>query len=361
MTIFTATNILNAYKKARKSRKDKQEVYMFDQNLERRLLDVIDDLKNRKYKHWKYREIVLYDSKKRYIFSPNFRDHILHHLVYAQTYDILDKKMTHYTFACRKWYGSHKAIKDLQKIIKKEKRRLEKSSFSDEKLYYLKLDFSKYFFSINHLFLKEKIRKVVIDEELLYCVDTIIDSYKSPWNYNNLLKENDFYINEENKWLPIWWIISQLFANFYLNDLDQFIKHKLKLRFVRYMDDIVLLGTKTELNFAKIKIFDFVKKEKLILNPKKISFNLVDDWLKFVWYRIKNFKIYVWKRMRLSLLKFKDSLNDFYKTDIKINKNDKLRIRSKLYSRFWSFKNSCFWENYLKDVFEKDIENLMSV
>jgi hypothetical protein len=70
MTIFTAKNILEAYNLARKSRKNKQEVYMFEQNLEERLNKMINDLKNRKYIHGEYKEIVLYDSKKRYIFSP---------------------------------------------------------------------------------------------------------------------------------------------------------------------------------------------------------------------------------------------------------------------------------------------------
>lgn len=347
MTIFTATNILDAYKLARKSRKTKQEVYMFEQNLEKRLLDILDDLKNKKYVHGKYREIILYDTKKRFIFSPHFKDHIVHHLLYKQIYYLLDSKMTHSTFACRKWYGSHRAIKYLQKIIKKEEK-----SCTYEKLYYLKLDFSKYFFSINHKLLKEKIRKFVDDEEILYLVDIIIDSYKSPSNYDDLLKYKDFYIKQKNKWLPIWWIISQLFANFYLNDLDQFIKHNLKLRFVRYMDDIVIIWTKNDLNLAKQEIFEFVEKEKLILNPKKTSFNLVDDTIKFVWYKIKNWKIFVWKRMILKLLKFNDKLKEFNKLKLNLTKQDTLRIRSMLYSRFWSFKNSSFWENYLKKVFK---------
>jgi RNA-directed DNA polymerase len=102
--IFTARNILNAYKLARKSRKNKQEVYMFDQNLERRLIQMLEDLKNKRYVHEKYKEIILYDSKKRYIYSPSFKDHIFHHLVYKQIYKVLDSKMVDSTFACRKGY-----------------------------------------------------------------------------------------------------------------------------------------------------------------------------------------------------------------------------------------------------------------
>ena len=385
MTIFTATNIMNAYKLARKSRKNKQEVYLFEQNLEERLLKMLGDLKEKKYIHWKYKEIILFDSKKRYIFSPNFRDHIFHHLIYKQIYDVLDNKMVHTSFACRKWYWSHKCVKYLNKMIIKEERRLKKSSFSwlkkDKKmfssplrkgiigefenmnwkedkglkpsvnqLYYLKIDFSKYFFSVNHEFLKEKIRKFIQDKELLYCIDVIIDSYKSSKNYNKLLSKNRFYVEEKNKWLPIWWIISQLFANFYLNDLDQFIKHKLKVKFVRYMDDIVMLWTKDNLNYVKSEIFKFIEKDKLILNPKKISFNLVSDGITFVWYRFISRKIWVWKRIKKSFLKFWDSLQELKQKNLKLNKNDILRLQSMYYSRLWCFKITNFWDNYIKNI-----------
>jgi len=390
MTIFTAKNIMDAYKLARKSRKTKQEVYLFDQNLEERLLKILDDLKNRKYIHSKYKEIVLVDSKKRYIFSPQFRDHIFHHLIYKQIYDVLDNKMVHSSFACRKWYWSHKCVKYLRDIIRKEKRRLKKSSFSNkkllkgwtqgsplqnsvgavpcvcpniskskglkpsvDKLYYLKIDFSKYFFSVNHDFLKEKIRKYIFDEELLYCIDLIIDSYKSPKNYDKLLKDNSFYVNEEKKWLPIWWIISQLFANFYLNDLDQFLKHNLKVKFVRYMDDIVILWTKEKLNFVKEEIFKFIEKDKLILNPKKISFNIISDWIVFVWYKILDDKTYVWKRIKKSFLKFWDSLYELKEKNLKLNKDDFSRLQSMYYSRLWCFKITDFWDNYVEKVRNK--------
>ena len=185
MTIFTATNVLEAYKLARKSRKDKQEVYMFDQQIETRISEIIKDLKNRTYKHDEYKKIILHDSKKRYIYSPHFRDHILHHLVYKQIYEIIDKKMVYSTFACRKWYWAHKTIKDIQSfLLKTDKNKLchyrawpdnlvNRSPWQargwqwtqarkwqkEEKLYYLKLDISKYFYSISHDKLKTYIFK----------------------------------------------------------------------------------------------------------------------------------------------------------------------------------------------------------
>lgn len=345
MTIFTAKNVLDAYKLARKSRKDKQEVYMFDQQLEIRILQIIRDLQNRTYKHDEYKKIILHDSKKRYIYSPHFRDHILHHLIYKQIYDLIDRKMVYSTFACRKWYGSHKSITFLKKNILKEEKKIS-SFWKKEKLYYLKLDFSKFFFSINHDILKRKLRKIIFNEELLYCIFLIIDSYTSSQIYDELLKDNNFYINTKEKWLPIWWILSQIFANFYLNDLDQFLKHKLKVKFVRYMDDIVILGDLKTLNFTKKEIFDFVKTEKLILNPKKINLNLISDGIKFVWYRIKWWKIFVWKSTKNKLNKFLDIL---WNLDLEIlEENDIKKINNSMQRRLWVFSHSSFWLNYFK-------------
>ena len=343
MTIFTAKNILKAYKLARKSRKKKQEVFLFDLNFEANILNMISDLKNRNYKHSEYKKIILVDSKKRYIYSPWFKDHIIHHLAYSQIYDILDSKMTHTTFACRKWYGSHRAILHLNKLIRKQ---INKNPY--DRNFYLKIDFSKYFFSINHLILKKKLRKYIFNEEILYLLDLIIDSYKSPNTYDDLLKNNDFYINESNKWLPIGGIISQILANFYLNDLDQYLKHKLKIKFVRYMDDILLLGKKEELKEAKKLIIDFVLNDKLILNPKKISFNLLSDWIKFVWYVLKDNKIFVWKKIKKWFLNFFDYLENNQNIIKYLNKDDIKRINSMYFSRIGSFKISSYWMNFIK-------------
>jgi hypothetical protein len=268
-------------------------------------------------------------------------------MTYMQIYNILDNKMTHSTFACRKWYGAHKAVLCLKKLINRETKKFQRD-WINEDLYYLKIDFSKYFFSINHQILKDKLRKYIDNEEVLYLLDLIIDSYSTNNRYDSLLKHYDFYINETGKWLPIWGVISQILANFYLNDLDQYIKHKLKLRFVRYMDDVVILWTKNELNFTKNKIMEFIGKEKLILNPQKISFNLVRDWIKFVWYKIKDSKIFVWKKIKKSFLVFTDFLNDMKYRNYNLTLCDVKRIDSMYFSRTWCFKITDFWENFVR-------------
>lgn len=145
------------------------------------------------YVHGPYKELVLRDSKKRYIASPRFPDHVVHHLAYARLYPALDPKMTQTTFACRTGYGSHAAVGYLRKLLVRAVKR------HGDDAYYCKIDFSKYFFTVNHARLKSKIRKHVDDPILLGIVDRIIDSYRSNGRYDGLLSAYPSYVDEPRK------------------------------------------------------------------------------------------------------------------------------------------------------------------
>lgn len=341
---FTFSEILRAYEKARKSRKNKYETYVFNQNREERLIRMLAQINSGTYEHGAYRELVLNDSKKRYIASPKFADHVFHHLVYARLYPALDPKMVHTSFACRVGYGSHKAVKSLHSIIGIAMKRY------GENAYYCKLDFSKYFFTIPHAPLKSKIGKFVRNESLLRCIHTIVDSYSTGYRYDDVLGGYPFYLEEPGKGIPIGSILSQLFANFYLNDLDQYVKHGLKLRFVRYMDDIVLVGEKSEILASVPKIRDFCLREKLILRPDKTKVHPVRDGVKFVGYDIRDSRIFVGKRIRSGYQKFMDRMETSGILDGQsslFSENDILRLRSMQASRVGHFALSPSGSAYL--------------
>ncbi len=333
---FEYKDVFFAYLKAKKSRKNKQEIYIFDQNREERLKNIFDELKNKTYKHSEYKKIIINDGKKRYIYSPIFRDHIVHHLLYAKIYNAIDNNFLENTFACRKSYGSHKAIHFLQNSIQNQS--------GIEKKYYLKIDFSKYFFSIHHDILKFKLMNFIEKSDLFYIASLVIDSYQSPDIYDELLAKNIYYTHTKQKWLPIWSITSQLFANFYLSEFDKHIKDDLKLDFVRYMDDIVIIWNKEELHSAKLSLLSLAEKNQLIIHPKKVSFNLIADGVNFVWYKILNNKIYVSRKTANRTNKFLDILETM---DLKsIGIQDSKKITNILHARLWNFKHSSFWLNY---------------
>jgi len=333
---------MSSYKLARKSRKNKSEVYIFDLKMEENLLKMLNDLKNRKYEHGKYTRIILHDSKKRYIHSPNFRDHILHHMMYRALYEKLDKKFIFPVFACRKGFWNQKCILYIKKSIKK----LEKKTNS--KLYYLKIDVSKYFYSINHNILEKILLQNIDDDNLKYWVKVFLRSYTTDTMFDELFNKDSKYRTNLNKGIPIGSIISQLFANFYLNNFDHFVKRKLKIKnYFRYMDDFLFIWTKEELKEKYKQILNFLKEELYLeINPKKISFNLISTWLSFVWYRVKEWKIYVWKRIIKWLQRFLVKRKE-------LKTNDKLvlnKIENIWQSRRWFFDISDFGKNYIKKL-----------
>ena len=218
-----------------------------------------------------------------------------------------------------------------------------------EKLYYLKLDISKYFYCINHAKLKNYIFTHIKDQDLRYTIDLVIDSYKTWKEFDNLLSNYHKYIVTEKKWIPIGSILSQVFANIYLQRLDAYIKHTLKIKwYYRYMDDLLLFWNKIHLQSAKAYIIDFADKElDVLIHPKKVNFNLVRDGCTFVWFKILANKIYVCKRTKLKTLKFLDNLSDI---DMSIFDTQSLdAIKSSYHARMWNFKQSSFWLNIFKE------------
>ena len=94
---------------------------------------------------------------------------------------------------------------------------------------------------------------------------------------------------KENKGMPLGNLISQFFANVYLNELDQFVKHKLKVKYyIRYVDDFVILHhSKERLEKLKKEISNFLKKRlDLELHPGKSKVIKLDNGIKFLGFRV---------------------------------------------------------------------------
>ena len=89
--------------------------------------------------------------------------------------------------------------------------------------------------------------------------------------------------------IPIGNLTSQLFANVYLNELDQFVKHNLRQRYyLRYMDDFLILRSdKKELSLLKERLREFLKDNlRLTLHPKKANIFPAEKGIDFLGYRI---------------------------------------------------------------------------
>jgi len=236
-------NLNNAYLKARKGKNSSEEVLRFTFNLERELIRLQEQLINETYKTGKYRHFIIFEPKERKISALPFRDRVVHHAICSIISPIFEKRFIHDSYACRKGKWTHEGIKRIQSFIRK----------SGEDYYVLKCDVSKYFQSVDGEKLKTIIKQKIGDEKLLRLINHIIDS------------------SEEG--IPIGNLTSQLFANIYLNALDEYIKYELRIKcYIRYMDDFLIIEeSKKDLHELKEQIKLFLISMRLTLHPKKAN------------------------------------------------------------------------------------------
>ena len=88
--------------------------------------------------------------------------------------------------------------------------------------------------------------------------------------------------------MPLGNLTSQFFANVYLNELDYFVKHELKIKYyIRYVDDFIILhASKEQLEVWKDKINQFLKdKLKIELHSQKSRIIPLSKGIDFVGFR----------------------------------------------------------------------------
>lgn len=107
-----------AYRHCRSLKRYKQEVLFYSFNIERNLVELAEDLAARTYKHGKYREFIVNDSKKRLIRAAPFRDRIVHKAVCMMIEPLFDKIFIADSYACRVDKGTHAALNRLEGWLK---------------------------------------------------------------------------------------------------------------------------------------------------------------------------------------------------------------------------------------------------
>lgn len=193
---------------------------------------------------------------------------------------LLDKQFIEHSYGCRTGKGTQKAADDLQNAVRKMER-------SHERPYYLKIDISKYFYRIDHDVLLSILDRKFKDPDLMWLLGLVVRS--EDMKFGVPLGDHEF--NEERLeglGMPIGNLLSQIFANLYLNELDQFVKHELRVHYYfRYMDDMIILyQDKHELRKILEEIDLYLKSElKLQLN-NKTTIRPTNNGITFVGQRI---------------------------------------------------------------------------
>ena len=241
--------------------------------------------------------------------SQNIIDKVINHMVSEYfLVDVFENSFIEENIATRKNKGTHYGIKLLKSYLNKK---IQKN----KNFYILKFDISKYFFNLDHDIIKRIIRTKIKDKDVLNILDNIIDSTNQNYvnesiskvkkkeiqnvinncNKDKLTEEIKNLPNYKNgKGLPIGNMSSQVIAILYLNELDHYIKEKLKIKYyIRYMDDGILIHESKEyLEYCLKEIEIILDKYKLELNNKTKIINIKEGFgfLGFKYY-IKNNKV----------------------------------------------------------------------
>ena len=277
--ITSLDTLFQAWDEFKKGKRKKIDVGFFERNLEDNIFQLHRELVTKTYKHASYTGFYITDPKVRHIHKAEVKDRIVHHALFKVLNPIFEPTFISDSFSCREGFGTHKGFKKLVSYA----RRVSKNYTRDR--WVLKCDIRKFFDSVDHEVLLEIIERKIEDPDLIWLMRQIVKSYQFPpprWTSANGCKAGPCKAG-----IPIGNLTSQLFANVYLNRLDQFVKHKLKAKhYVRYADDFIILHE--DLGFLQDsidKIKGFLEEElKLELHKSKTFLRKLSWGIDFVGY-----------------------------------------------------------------------------
>ncbi len=232
--IYDLENLWLAWRRARRGGKRKwQSVADFEFDLEQNLFALHEELRDKTYLPGPYRHFTIREPKVRRISAAPFRDRVVHHALMQVTWPIFEARMIHDSYACRVGKGTHRAIQRAQ-------------DWSRRFSYVLQCDVVQFFPAVDHAVLRSQLTRHIACPDTLWLMDRILASGREvlAGHYDMVyFPGDDLLAANRPRGLPIGNLTSQNWANVYLNDLDQFVKHELRCAaYLRYADDFLLFG-----------------------------------------------------------------------------------------------------------------------
>ncbi|MFC1613004.1 reverse transcriptase domain-containing protein [Patescibacteria group bacterium] len=298
--ITSLENLFEAWDKFKKGKRHKNDVQIFEYSLEENIFKLHRKLCSKTYYHLPYSGFFICDPKVRHIHKATVRDRIIHHAIFKILNPIFDATFIPHSFSCRINKGVHKGVLALERMVRAESRNFTRPCFI------LKCDVQKFFDSVDHQILLNMLKKKIVDPDTMWLLGHIVGSYTA--SQINLF---------DRQGLPIGNLTSQLFANVYMNQFDQFVKHTLHIRhYARYTDDFVIASTDKEyLKELVASIRQFLNIElRLNLHPNKVSivpFHRGVDFLGYIafpHYRLlrKKTKLRLYRKLRKRIVAYRN-------------------------------------------------------
>jgi hypothetical protein len=284
--------VVNAYFDCRQHKRNTRSALQFEANLETKLIELYDELLSGNYSPGKSICFVITRPKPREVWAADFRDRIVHHLLYNRIGPRFLNSFIVDSCACIEGRGTLYAAKRLEAKVRSITQNWQHRTF------YMKCDIANFFVSIDKPILRDLLAAKIGEPWWLWLTETVLlhdprqcIKVQSSADRLALVPAHKSLFNQSaNNGLPIGNLSSQFFANVYMNELDQFVKHVIGARhYIRYVDDFILLHESPQwLNAARLRIEAFLLQRLAIkLNPAKTIVQPVDRGIDFVGQVIK--------------------------------------------------------------------------
>jgi hypothetical protein len=305
-------DLFAAYFDARRNKRNTINALTFEMSFESNLFSLFNEIISRTYTIKPSICFINFRPVQREIFAADFRDRVVHHLIYNYISPIFEKKFINESYSCRKGKGTHYGIKRIDKFIRSCSQNYHKDC------YILKLDIRGYFMAMNRSLLYDKLMKEIKKYKRKFSFDSSLISYliekvifndptknciikgkKSDWN--GLPKTKSLFHANKDCGLPIGNLTSQLFGNVYMNEFDHFVKKQLVIKYYgRYVDDFVIIHPdKKYLKLILPLINEYlITNLHLEMHPKKIYLQHFTKGVKFLGTVIKPYRIYIANRTK---------------------------------------------------------------
>ncbi|MDP3882658.1 MAG: reverse transcriptase domain-containing protein [Candidatus Staskawiczbacteria bacterium] len=340
-------DLFRAYYDARKNKRSTINALAFEIDYETKLFELYNELISEKYEISPSICFISFKPTKREIFAADFRDRIVHHLIYNYISPFFERLFINDAYSCRKNKGTSYGIKRLNHFIRSCSENYKKDC------YILKLDIKGYFMAIDHNILYQKVENTInrFRKEASFDVDFIlrlihkiifhnhiknckIKGKREDWQ--GLPKSKSLFYAKKDKGLPIGNLTSQLFGNVYLNEFDHFVKYKLACKYYgRYVDDIAVVNKNKEyLKSIILVIKNYLEKELFLeMHPNKIYLQHFSKGVAFLGTIIKPRRIYIRNRTKGNFYKKINYWNKlFSEKGGKLEKEDTLKFLASMNS-----------------------------
>ena len=309
----TIEELFQAYYDCRKRKRNSASALEFEINLEQNLVGLYKELVDGTYEPSRSICFAVLYPKPREIWAAQFKDRIIHHVIYNRTAETLFKKFIYDSCACIPTKGTHFAVTRAEHHLRSATQNWTKMKWV------LQLDVASFFVSINKHILETILQKHTKDDYTFYLSKLVLHNdptvdplYTGNRNNLKLIPHHKSLFNQSQNGLPIGNLTSQLWANVYLNELDHYAKRVLKIKhYIRYVDDILVVGDSTQqLMFWASQLSQYVTTNLGIeFHRDKTHIQRADQGVNFVGYILKPWCRYI-RRRTVNRLHYKLHIED---------------------------------------------------